>query len=458
MRAVLAGLVLVACAAGAACSRAPSVVPEPRTEAGAARTAALRDPTAIYERAGLLASAGPVPFSGWVRFLAGSTPDSALALVALAFPARAFSFERQGDGYRARYDVEVEFRRGGEVVRRVKSRETVRVSSYRETLREEESVIFQQFATVPPGGYTLFVTVRDSIAGHEAGAVQGVSAPRFDSASVTAPIPVHRAEPRRSRAELPRLVANARATAVVGRDSTLRLYVERYGAAAAAPTRLLVIGDPNRLAAETTLTAARPVEVEGRVVALPVSPVDVGLARAEVAGVEGGPPRAATPVLVALGEGLVVGSLDEAIDYLRWFADPERLRAIRDTTPAARVAAWSRFLRETDPDTTTGENEALRAYVGRLEAANARFREEGIPGWLTDRGMVLTALGEPDRVHEPPLAEVGPRQRVQQWEYDALRARLVFVDRTGYGAWHLTTGSEGEFRAALRQRLQRGVP
>ena len=454
---ILAATVVVAgCSRGVPVGRAPA-----RADAGALRGAvALRDPTAVYERAGLVAAVAPIPFAGWVRFLAGPTPDSALALVAFSFPARAFSFERSGEGYRARYDVVVEFRRGGEVVRRIEARETVRVGSYRETGREEESVIFQQFAVVASGGYTMFVTVRDSLAGRESGAVQGVIAPRFDATNAAALVPVFRATPRRTNDELPRLVANPRATAVAGRDTAALFYVETYGARAGDALRLRVVGEPGRAPYDTMLAAAAAptTSVLGRVVALPVSPLDLGLARVELGRAAAPTPAlATTPLLVTLGDALVVASLDEVLDYLRWFADPERLAAIRDTTPAARVATWSRFLRETDPDPAPPDHEALRAYLTRLEAANARFREEGTPGWLTDRGMVFAALGEPDRVREPPQSPTGPQLRTQQWEYDALRARLVFVDRSGLGAWRLTTGSEAEFRAAVKQRRTRGV-
>ena len=85
-------------------------------------------------------------------------------------------------------------------------------------------------------------------------------------------------------------------------------------------------------------------------------------------------------------------------------AEPQRLRALRDTAPEFRGLAWAEFLRETDPVASTPEHEGLRDYFGRIEEANERFREEGGRGWLTDRGMVLVGLPE----HPHPSPSVAP--------------------------------------------------
>jgi GWxTD domain-containing protein len=443
---------LAAALALAACARPVSELREGAVSLRGG-PATLGDPATVYARAGLLSSAEPIPFTGWTRFLAGPTADSTLALVALSFPARAFAFVHDGDAYRARYDVTVEFRRDGETVHRAQADETVRVSSFRETTRDEESVIFQQFAVVPPGAYTVLVAVRDSNSGRESTAAMRVSAPRFDTVASAAPIPVYPATPRRTRDERPRLVANARATAVLARDSTLRLYVERYERAG-EPLRLRVRDDAVPRVIEPLRTdSAAGTSMLGEVVEVALAKLDVGLSRLEVLG-EASPSGATvaggTAVLVGLGEGLVVGSFEEVLDLLRWFAPPERLRVLQSTPAAARPEAWSSFLRETDTSPETRAHEALRDYLARLEQANARFREGAIAGWRTDRGMVFAALGEPDRVSDPERGDAG--RRAQVWEYETRRVRLTFVDRSSLGEWRLTAESESDFREAMRPR------
>ena len=86
-----------------------------------------------------------------------------------------------------------------------------------------------------------------------------------------------------------------------------------------------------------------------------------------------------------------------------------------------------------------------------MRVANERFREEGVPGWTTDRGMVFVALGEPDQLYEQGGTDINQRGRAQVWEYRQNRLQLIFVDQTGFGRWRLTTGSEADFQQAVRR-------
>lgn len=84
-----------------------------------------------------------------------------------------------------------------------------------------------------------------------------------------------------------------------------------------------------------------------------------------------------------------------------------------------------------------------------------RFREEGTPGWMTDRGKVLLGLGEPDQVYEQGLAGVGNRGRSQIWEYRRLNVQFVFYDQSGFDRWRLTSSGEMEFQAQWQRRVNR---
>jgi GWxTD domain-containing protein len=141
------------------------------------------------------------------------------------------------------------------------------------------------------------------------------------------------------------------------------------------------------------------------------------------------------------------------VNYLRYYAVPERLRALRDTLPEARAAVWATFLRETDPVPSTVPHEGLREYFTRLRAANARFREEASAGWLTDRGTAYLAFGEPDQILDPNGPEQNVRGRNQVWEYREPRVTLVFTDQSGFGRWRLNGPSQAQVQQALRQRM-----
>jgi GWxTD domain-containing protein len=160
-------------------------------------------------------------------------------------------------------------------------------------------------------------------------------------------------------------------------------------------------------------------------------------------------------LFVSFGEDLPVATFTEMVSYLRYFGSATRLQTLRDAPPDARVAAWTAFLRETDPDPATPTNEALRDYFGRIAQANARFREEGGPGWMTDRGRVFVAFGAPDQFYEPNTTDLNQRGRAQIWDYRRYRLQVVFIDQTGFGRWRMTVGSEAEFEATMRRELGR---
>jgi GWxTD domain-containing protein len=160
------------------------------------------------------------------------------------------------------------------------------------------------------------------------------------------------------------------------------------------------------------------------------------------------------PFFVSPADDLAAVSFEELLGYLRHFATAGRLRTLNDTAPEARAEAWAAFLRATDPSPATPEHEGLREYFSRLAVANARFRGEDVPGWLSDRGMVYSTLGEPDRIVEPRTGEERPRGRMQVWEYAHHRLRLVFVEQEGVQRWNLTPSSKAEFQA-VAERVKR---
>src|ERR671915_1712577 len=79
-----------------------------RAQTATLATLAALDPAETYRRAGFLTTSGPVSFVGNVRVLAGPTVDSVLAIVAISLPSRSLTFTREGERYRAAYEVEFE--------------------------------------------------------------------------------------------------------------------------------------------------------------------------------------------------------------------------------------------------------------------------------------------------------------------------------------------------------------
>ena len=73
---------------------------------------------------------------------------------------------------------------------------------------------------------------------------------------------------------------------------------------------------------------------------------------------------------------------------LRYFGHDQKINAMRKAPESERARLWREFYAETDPNPVTPENEALNQYFSRVNSANQRFTDEGVPGWRTDRGEV----------------------------------------------------------------------
>jgi len=404
---------------------------------------------------GLLAEDGDTPFVGSVAFLGNKSADSTLFLLTVSVPSRALTFVKEGDRYRASYSATLSLTRGDEAARRIESHQVVRVAAFKETTRSDESVLYQQVVMARPGSYSLSFSLRDDAGGKGSSIEATVNVPRVTTGSLSSPIPVYEVTPRRSLDSLPRIVPTPRATITFGQDSTLLVYVEGYGDGSVFPLRTAVFGENTSTPVwSDTTSLPRNGDIFSGIVRVPVTRLGVGALTLAITH-SGRPDTMRTPVFVTFGEDLPVATFTEMINYLRYFGSPARLQSLRDAPPDARANAWATFLRETDRDPATPVNEALRDYFARIAQANARFREEGDIGWLTDRGRVLVALGAPDQFYEPSTADLNQRGRTQIWEYRRHRLQVVFVDQTGFGRWRMTTGSEAEFEALMRRELNR---
>ncbi len=462
--AVLCGATLAACASGRPPGGGPPGAGAPGDAAAAPRRGDLNaqsDVLKVLQGLGLLANGLPLPFTGAVATLPGPTADSSLVVVSLSFPTIAFSFARENDRFKASYVVAVEARQNGAVVSRVESNQTVRVAAFKETQRGDESVLFQQQLLVPPGEYTIAVLVRDGGTSRSGTQEKPVSVPRYGSRPGT-PIIALEVVPRANAATAPELLANARSTIVLGRDTELPLYLEaRDSSPGGVAMEVAIRDDKGNALWQDTVTLPQRGNIASGVVRVPVGTLGVGVVEAAVWR-RGQADTVTQPVLISFGDDLPVASFDEMVGYLRFFTTGSRLNTLRTGTPQQRATAWATFLRETDPISITPQNEAIRDYFQRIRIANERFREDqGGSGWLSDRGSVYVAFGDPDQTLEANsqgqqgVSAVGQRGRLQIWDYTGDRLRLVFIDQTGFGRWRFYGSGASDFSSALQRRLSR---
>ncbi len=458
MRQVVAVTLFAVGVAGCGGGAPPTTGARPEGGGGGAAAAGgltLFDASSVYASMGLLVAGPPLPFIATVRYFADAGSDSTLALFALSLANHALTFQRDGPAFTAHYHVDVAFRHDTGSVRQFATEETVRVRTFQETLRADESVIYQQFVAIPPGVYRVDVTVRDRNGPAVSHRERTDTVARFAGQGMAVPLAVYQGPGRRRRADVPKLVANPRAMLPYGVDS-LRFYVEVYGARAGTRLAARALDQGGREVWRDTLALAGDEALASALAVIGPGDLPVGTGRFEVAPVGAGPDAARiTPFLVSFSDQWAITNYDQMISLLRYFDRQDWVDKLRQATPEQRPAVWREFYRATDPNPATPENEALDAYFRRVQIANQRFRE-GDPGWLTDRGEVFITLGEPDDVFDfsSDVARAGVRG--VRWTYNAFRLTLFFQDQNGFGRFRLTPLSRAEFQraAALARRRQ----
>jgi GWxTD domain-containing protein len=411
------------------------------------------DPSAFYRQLGMIAQGGNFPFVGQVRYLAGSSVDSTLAIVTLSFANRVLTFNGDGSGQRAAYMVTLDLTQGSTPIRHLDLHKVIRVSSFQETQREDESVIFQQFLEITPGTYSLSVTMRDEGGGNASAQQLSLTAPRFGPHSLSSPISVYQVTPRTRTDTVPALIANPRSVIVLGRDTLAGLYLEGYGLPATERVSVAVLNDAHAVILRDTVNLVRQGELSSALLDFPVASIGVGPVSV-IASLVGSTDSVQAPLFLSFGDEFGITSFDELLSYLRYFTSPQRLQALRDTPPEQRAAAWAAFWKQTDPNPATPEHEALRDYFKRITTANSRYREQGMAGWLTDRGKVYVTLGEPDQAGQQ-MGASSARSRGEIWVYTQYNLRLNFVSQGGVGRLRLTPSSEADFDRVVKREQSR---
>jgi GWxTD domain-containing protein len=439
------------------CSSATSGGGSPNPRALPEEGASPADVSQLYRQIGLLAAPAPVSFVGRIADFASASPETTLVLASISIPNHALTFSREGDKYRAPYEVHLTLTKNGVEAADVNVTEIVRVGSFRETNRTDESVIFQHYFHIPPGTYALSASVRDVGGSRTASQNATISVPSLGAGRLSTPTIVYEANGRSALDSAPKLLASPRSSAVFGRDSTVAIYVEGYGSGNRLPVNFVVRNEKGDQIWRDSATLAHHGALFSGVVSVPISAVGVGVAQVVFSRKDTGvPDTTEAPLFVSFGEDIPLMSFEDMLGYLRYFGTPSRLDALRNAPPERRATMWADFLRATDPIPETPINEEMQAYFGRIQEANVEFRTDRNPGWLSDRGRVFVGLGEPDQVFERNVNQmISPTQtsstaRLQIWQYRQYNIQLVFYEDAG--RWKLTRPSETEFLSAVARR------
>lgn len=411
------------------------------------------DPTSIYNKMGLIATGSPLSYVGKIAYFATRSPDTTVILASVSIPNRMLSFVRDGDTYRAPYEVHLKLSKDSVEVKSLDVLEIVRVATFKEVNRTDESVIFQNYFRATPGKYTISFLIRDAASNRSAAQEGVIIVPRLAQGSLSTPLLVYEASQRAMLDSTPRLLASPRSSAVFGQDSTVSVYLEAYGPQSRLPVSFVVKSEQGAVTWRDTAILERNGGLLSGTVRIPIMRVGIGIANITFTRSDA-TDTVRVPVFVSFGSDIPLLSYEELINQLRYYVAPERLKALREAPIEKRGETWAAFLRSSDPAPATPEHEGLQTYFARLQQAAVRFRDDGPSrsGWLSDRARVYVVLGEPDQLYEQNTngsigrSSISQRGRLQYWEYGQYRVRLIFYDDIGSGRWRLTPISETEFQ------------
>lgn len=425
-----------------------------------ARDESFARPLEIYDQMGLIAGPANFPAVATIATLAGPA-DSSYVLLALSMPNSALRFQRAGDTFTAEYRIEFTLLRDTTPVAHAEASEPVRVGSFAETSRSDESIVFQQALAVPPGRYVARLHAADVNSTRGFRSTDTIDVPAYGPAAgrLATPLLVYRADGRASRSELPALIANARHAVPYGGEAP-RVYVEAYGLRSDERVELRVLDEAGEAAwSGTALLPHGDSTMRYGVVEVPPGTLPLGRLEIEVANVGATVPPARTPLVLTISEQWMIANFEEVLGFLRYVAHPFEIDSLESATPAQRRERWDRFWAVRDPLEVTDVNEYRDEFFERVRYATEAFREAGgRAGWDTDRGEVYIVLGPPMQVLERyiGISEMSFEPNAEEWYYpDAPGGRLslLFIDRTGLDRYELISSSESAFRS-VAERLK----
>src|ERR687896_2747899 len=310
-----------------------------------------------YQRLGRLAAGEPLPFVGTVAFASGPA-DSVITIIGVSLENRALAFQRENNSFVARYRVSISFQREGTRSVDLTRDEIVRVPTFQETLRAEESVLFQQVLRLMPGAYKVTVAVRDAGSTAESRAQGEYTAASFSPGTTSAPVLAYQATGRGSRSDPLSVVLNSRGAVGYGAD-TLLAYVEGYDFPGPTTIPFTVTDEQQEVIYSDSLRFRGGRPVESQVIRL--APDSISLGELKLA-VGAGPAQRSVSAVVSFSQAWVITNFDEMLDLLRYFGQDPRVNAMRKAPAAERSRLWRQFYADTDPNKATPENEALNQY------------------------------------------------------------------------------------------------
>lgn len=346
---------------------------------------------------------------------------------------RQLTFRKDGDWYRARYDVSAVFLSNGRQIGGDVWERRVRERTSQETRAVGAKSRGRKILELPPGDYEVRLKMTDRHS-NATSQVQGKLNARFDRSGIGL--------------------------------SDLRFVRYREGVATMNPGHDLALGDDGhvlrvqvypapgvsgecRLEVEIRDSAGERVVDLDSTVTVGTTPLlvefplrsdsmSIGENRVvmRVRGPNGGTDKREATLTVHLTAGWFVTRRERAAEVFHIIADDDEWKRLDGASEAEWMERVAEFWQGRDPSPGSIRNEYRDEIQQRMEAAASLFVEPfQRPGWKTDRGRVLLQYGVPSRRARHSADFDRPASEV--WEYESPRRTFLFIDIQGSGEFWL---------------------
>ncbi|MGD8277823.1 MAG: GWxTD domain-containing protein [Gemmatimonadota bacterium] len=412
-----------------------------------------------YRDLGFIAGPGYFPAVADFSTLAGPA-DSTFVLFGLSLPNSALRFQRDAAGFSAEYLVNLTFSQDSVEVKRETRRERVRVGSFAETGRTEETIVFQHLVALAPGSYVVAMQAADANSSRGFRTVDTLEIPDYGRRNrrLSSPVLIYRGDGRTERDVAPQLILSPRHTVAYGGDPA-RIYIETYGSDVPTPVDVAVTDElENPIWSVHAEIASGDSSMRHATLQLPSATLPLGKLLVKITMTDTGE-NVRTPLLIALSDQWIVTDFEEVLRILEYIGTRAEIDSLRNGTPTERRRLWNDFWARRDPLPSTPPNEYRDEFFDRVRSTEQFSEVGGLPGWRTDRGEVYIVLGPPSFSQERYLDQdrmVG-RPNAIEWVYQNApggRLDLLFIDRSNFGRYDLTPSSTSAFRG-IAERLKR---
>ncbi len=134
------------------------------------------------------------------------------------------------------------------------------------------------------------------------------------------------------------------------------------------------------------------------------------------------------------GLPVAITDLDKAIDQMQYITDKNVIDEMKQAPPEKKKAMFEDFWKKRDPSAGTERNELMEEYYSRVDYANKHFSHY-IEGWKTDMGMIYIIFGMPNNIERHPFDMDAKPYEI--WTYYEQNREFVFIDATGFGDYRL---------------------